>query len=92
MSRNAKVEVVSELANVAPREGRVSRNQNILGDPGSARCVVPREGRVSRNKKMMTDSAAAELCLVIVCSFWRSLQRERRLRSADRILRHYDIV
>ena len=38
----------SSLTAVAPREGRVSRNEFILDQPAIL-MVAPREGRVSRN-------------------------------------------
>ena len=44
---------------VAPREGRVSRNED-MGKESEEAAVAPREGRVSRNR-FFGDTANAEL-------------------------------
>ena len=46
--------MIQELVEVAPREGRVSRNLAGLSS-SKIKVVAPREGRVSRNDKTMDE-------------------------------------
>ena len=41
---------------VAPREGRVSRNNSLIGGIKKWSIVAPREGRVSRNQQEFTTA------------------------------------
>ena len=50
MSRNGPIMTLAPSMNVAPREGRVSRNIFHMETEKGRENVAPREGRVSRNQ------------------------------------------
>ena len=57
MSRNWQKHWSCIAKNVAPREGRVSRNRVILEEAKKDGIVAPREGRVSRNFENVKEYA-----------------------------------